>query len=235
MSMLTITPADLTLASELGLVLVRCPETNEDREEATHPHAIRVPETWSVVSAVTKRRLGCLRFTAVDCLYVTKYGASVQGIEEMVADALRRVAPIARHVRTGEYDGTEVVVRRFGSMFERPRALTECGAKSSGADYSRTEAKSTLINGLSHEMCPGCRAKLEARGLGDLSHLSDRRGSSSHRQRSFIRRLLDEGAYNGRPYLYDARNIDQLSSREASATIDSLKALKERGWQGALS
>jgi hypothetical protein len=231
---LAITAADRTLASELGLFLVREPETDEDREDAAHLNATRVPETWLVKSAVTKCRLGLIRFTAVDCLYATKYGAAVQGIEETVADALRWIAPVIRHVRTGEYDGTEVIVRRFGSTFERPRALTECGAKSTGADYNPVAAKSELINGRSHEMCPACRAKLEAKGVVDLAHLSDRSGSSTPRQRDYVRRLLDEGARNGRPYLIEARPIDQMSSRGASATIDRLKALKDRGWKGDL-
>ena len=35
-------------------------------------------------------------------------------------------------------------------------------------------------------------------------------------------------------YLVEARTINQMSSREASATIDRLKGLKERGWKGDL-
>ncbi len=232
--MLTVTDADRSLAAELGLFLVRQPETDEDRAVATHPNATRTPETWLVRSALTKRPVGRLRFTAVDCLYATKLAAGISGMEETVADALRWIAPVVRHVRTGEYDGTEVVVRRFGSMIERPRALTECGAKSTGADYNPIAAQSELINGRSHEMCPECRKKLEERGARDLSSLPERGGSSTARQRDYVRRLLDEGARSGRPYLVDARTIDQMSSREASATIDALKALKERGWKGDL-
>jgi hypothetical protein len=119
-------------------------------------------------------------------------------------------------------------------MRERPRALTECGARSTGADFGPTDAQSELINGRSHEMCPDCRAKLEGRGARDLSHLSGRSGSSTARQQSYIRRLLDEGARNGHPYLVEARTINQMSSREASATIDRLRALKERDWKGNL-
>ncbi|HSX21541.1 MAG TPA: hypothetical protein VLE97_02050, partial [Gaiellaceae bacterium] len=65
-------------------------------------------------------------------------------------------------------------------------------------------------------------------------HLPEKSASSTPRQRAYVRRLLDEGARNARPYLMDARGIDQMSSREASATIDRLKALKERGWKGDL-
>lgn len=231
---LTITDADRTLATELGLFLVQQPETDEDRADAQHPNASRAPETWLVRSVLTKKPLGRLRFTAVDCLYASKYGAAIHGIEETVADALRWIAPIVRHVRTGEYDGTETIVRRFGSMFERPRAITECGAKAAGADYNPIAAQSELINGRSHEMCPACRGKLEARGMRDLSQLPERRGSSTPKQRDFIRRLLDEGARNGRPFLVEARDIDQLSSRSASAAIDALKSLKARDWKGSL-
>jgi hypothetical protein len=234
MLMLTITDADRTLAAELGLFLVREPETDKDREDAAHLNATRAPETWGVKCALTKRPVGRLHFTVVDCLYATKYGAAVQGIEESVADALRWIAPVVRHVRTGTYDGTEVIVRRFGSTFERPRAITECGAKSTGADYNPVAAKSELVNGRTHEMCPACRKKLEEKGVADVSHLPDRSGSSTPRQRDYIRRLLDEGARNGRPYLVEARGLDQMSSRSASATIDALKALKERGWKGDL-
>lgn len=231
---LEITATDRALAAELGLFLVREPETAEDREDASHPSATRIPETWLIKSERTQRAVGRIRFTVVDCLYVTKYGAATQGIEESVADALRWIAPIVRHVRTGTYDGTEVIVRRFGSTFERPRALTECGAKSTGADYSPIAAKSELINGQSHEMCPACRGKLEEHGVADRSSLPARSGSSTPRQRDYIRRLLDEAARNARPYLVEARSIDQLSSRAASATIDALKALKDRNWEGDL-
>ncbi len=231
---LEVTDADYALAAELGLFLVRQAQTERDREEASDPRATRSPETWLVRSVLTKRPIGRLRITPVDCLYATKLGSGVSGIEETVADALRWMAPVVRHVRTGKYDGTETIVRRFGSMIERPRALTECGANATGADYNPTAGKSELINGRTHEMCPACRTKLEERGTKNLAHLPERRASSTPRQRDYIRRLLDEGAQNGRPFLVDARTIDQMSSRSASATIDALKALKERGWKGDL-
>lgn len=232
--MLTVTDADYALAAELGLFLVRQAQTDRDREDAADPRATRAPETWLVRSVLTKQPIGRLRFTSVDCLYATKLTAGISGIEETVADALRWIAPVVHHVRTGTYDGTEVVVRRFGSMIERPRAVTECGAKATGADYNPVAAKSELVNGRTHEMCPACRAKLEGRGVRDLSNLSERHGSSTPKQRDYLRRLLDQGAQNGRPYLVDARRIDQMSSREASAMIDALRALKERGWKGDL-
>lgn len=231
---MTITDADRSLAAELGLFLVRQAQTARDREEAADPRAARVPETWLVRSVLTKRPIGRLRITPVDCLYATKLGSGISGIEETVADALRWMAPVVRHVRTGKYEGTETIVRRFGSMIVRPRALTECDAKSTGADYSPVAAQSELINGRSHEMCPACRTKLEERGARDLSHLPERRASATPRQRGYIQRLIDDGARDGRPHLVDARTIDQMSSREASATIDRLKALRERGWKGDL-
>lgn len=232
--MLTVTPEDRTLAAELGLFLIQQPVTAQDHNDAQHPHATRTPETWLVRSVLTRKPVGHLRFTEVDCLYVAKYATHLRKIEETVPEALRWIAPLIRHVRTGQYDGTEIVVRRFGSMRERPRALTECGAKSTGADYSLTAAQSELINGQAHEMCPACRVKLEERGARDISHLSARCGSSTVPQRSYIHRLIDEAACNGRPYLVEGRNINQLSRREASATIDRLRALKERGWNGDL-
>lgn len=231
---LTITDADYAIAAELGLFLVRQSETDRDREEAADPRAARKPETWLVRSVLTKRPIGRLRFTPVDTLYATKLAAGISGMEESVADALRWMAPIVRHVRTGKYEGTETIVRRFGSMIERPRAITECGANATGADYNPIAAQSELVNGQSHEMCPACRTKLEERGTRNLSHLPARATSSTPRQRDYIRRLLDEGVREGRAYLLDARGIDQMSSREASATIDRLKALKDRGWKGAL-
>lgn len=232
--MLTITPADQTLAADLGLFLIQEPTTDEDRNDAQHPNATRIPETWLARSTLTKKPIGRLRFTEVDCLYVSKYAAGLSQMEETVAEALRWIAPLIRHVRTGQYDGTEVIISRFRSMRERPRAPTECGARSTGADFGPTEAQSELLNGRSHEMCPDCRAKLEGRGERDLSHLPGRRGSGTVQQQNYIRRLLDEGARNGRPYLMEARTINQLSSREASATIDRLKALKESDWKGDL-
>jgi len=231
---LAVTDDDQTLAAELGLFLVQQPVTDEDRADAQHPNATREPETWLVRSALTKKPVGRLRFTAVDCLYASKYAAGISGIEETVADALRWIAPVVRHARTGKYDGTETIVCRFGSTFERPRAITECGAKATGADYEPTGAKSAVVNGEAGEMCPACRAKLETKGVRDASNLSERRGSASPKQCDFIRRLLDEGARNGRPYLMDARTIDQMSTRAASAAIDALKSLKSRDWKGDL-
>lgn len=232
--MLTITDADRSLAAELGLLLVQQAEPEGDEHFAADPRATRAPETWTVKVADTKRPVGRLHFTATDSLYVSKFTSGISGIEETVADALRWIAPIVRHVRTGEYDGTETIVRRFGSTFERPRAITECGAKSTSADLEPIAAKSALTNGAAGEMCPACKAKLEAKGVRDLSNLPERRGSSTPRQRAFIRRLLDEAARCGHPYLIDARDIDQMSSRSASATIDALKSFKARDWKGVL-
>ena len=178
--------------------------------------------------------MGRLHFTEADNLYASKFTSNDSNIEETVADALRWIAPLVRHVRTGQYDGVETVVRRFGSTFDRPRAITECGAKSTAADYGPVAAKSAIINSTASEMCPVCRSKLEARGVRDLSNLPENRGSSTAKQRDFIRRLLDEGARNGRPYLIEARDIDQMSSRSASAAIDQLKSLKARDWKGDL-
>ena len=232
--MMTITDADRTLAAELGLLLVQEPASETDLEHGADPRATRTPQTWTVKVALTKRPVGRLHFTATDNLYASKFTASTSGIEETVADALRWIAPIVRHVRTGAYDGTETIVRRFGSTFERPRAITECGAKATGADYAPVAAKSALINGDAGEMCPACKATLDAKGVRDLSNLSERRASSTARQRSLIRYLLDEGARCGRPYLMDARDIDQMSCRSASAAIDQLKSLKARDWKGDL-
>jgi len=232
--MLTITPDDRALATELGLFLLQEPMTDADRDAIRQQGATQIPETWLVRCELTKKPVGRLRFTEVGSLYVSKYAANVSQVEETVAEALRWIAPLIRHVRTGQYDGTEVIVSRFRSMRERPRALTECGAHSTGADYTPTAAQVELLNGRSHEMCWACRAKLESRGARDLSHLPSRSGSSTAPQQGYIRRLLDEGAQNGRPHLMEARSINQLSSREASSTIDRLKSLKERGWKGDL-
>lgn len=232
--MLTITDADCALAAELGLLLVQQSVSTSNKQLAADPRATRVPETWTVNIARTRRPVGRLLFTDIDTLYASKFTLGISCIEETVAEALRWIAPITRHARTGQYDGTETIVRRFGSTFERPRALTECGAEAAAADYNPIEAKSALINGESGEMCPGCRAKLEARGTRNLSGLPARSGSSSPRQRSYIRHLLDEAARCGRPHLMDARTIDKMSSRSASATIDAIRTLKARNWKGNL-
>lgn len=234
MPRLTITPADQVLAADLGLFLIQEPTTNEDRNDTQRLDATRIPEIWLARSTLTKKPIGRLHFTEVDCLYVSKYAAGLSQIEETVAEALRWIAPLTRHVRTGQYDGTEVIISRFRSMRERPRALTECGGRSTGADFNPTDAQSALHNGQSHEMCPDCREKLEGRGARDLSHLPGRSGSATGRQQSYIRRLLDEGARNGRPHLLEERGLSQMSSREASATIDRLRGLKERDWKGNL-
>jgi hypothetical protein len=231
--MLTITDADLALAATLGLQLEKLTESAQDRMDATDPRALRTAETWMAYAGSRARPVGRLRFTAINCLRVSHLASGVTAPEETVADALRRIAPVLRHVRTGAHDGTETVT--IGDKtFERPRAITECAAAATGGDYGRAAAKSDLVNGHTREMCPACRAKLEDAGVRNLSKLPDRRGSSTAKQRSFIRRLLDEAARNGHPYLLDARDIDVMSSRGASATINELKAFKARGWKGGL-
>lgn len=254
--MLTVTPADRTLASELGIFLIPQPLSDEDRLAAQRPGAIRRPEIWLVRCVLTKRPIGRLRFTEVDHLYVTKYAANMSQLEETVPGALRWIAPLIRHVRTGQYAGIEVIVPRFRSMHVRPRPLTECGARSTSADYDPTEAQSELINGQSHEMCPACRAKLEERGVPEpglprgvpepglpagralppagRALPPARSSASTTRQRRYIHRLLEEAMRSGRPHLVEEQNLHQLSGREASMMIDRLKSLKERHWKGEL-
>jgi hypothetical protein len=219
--MLTVTPADHSFAAELGLMLV--PPAKDDESKK-----------WIVKVAADKRVVGQLDFTDFDAVYVRKAVEGISNLEETVADALRWIAPIIRHVWTGEYDGTETIVRRSGAIFERPRAVTECGAKSTPADYGPMAAKTMITDGTASEMCRDCRGKLETRDVRDHSNLSERSMTATPKQRSFIRFLLDEAARNGRPYMLDARQIDQMSAREASATIDVFKSLKARNWKGAL-
>lgn len=222
--MMVITDADRTLAAELGLYLVQLPQTAEDRQIVADPRTMRAPQNWAVKSLIDQTLVGILHFTPVDSLYATKYAAGISSIEESVAEALRWMTRL-RHVRTGEYDGMQS---------GRAGAITECGAMATGADFNKITATCAFINAQAEEMCPACLAKLEARGVHDLSDLPDRRGTASPKQRDFIRRLLSEAACCGRPYLMDARDIDQMSSSAASATIDALKALKARAWKGDL-
>jgi len=233
--MLTITSADHSLAAELGLFLVQLPVTDEDRNEAKHPGAVRVPQTWLVRSILTKKRLGNLRFTAVDSLHASKYAAGTSALEETISDALRWITPLVRHVRTGTYEGTEVIVRRYGSMIERPRALTMCRARSTGADYTISEARSALINGRSHEMCPTCREGLGALEGHEVREFPLKESArSTAAQQTYLRHLLDEGARSGHPHLPEPRGINRLSRSEASALIDRLRFLKEHGWSRSL-
>lgn len=219
-----VTDTDRTLATELGLYLVELPQTSEDRKLAADPRAIRSPQNWAVKSVNDQTLVGLLQFTPVDCLYATKYAAGISGIEESVAEALRWMTRL-RHVRTGDYDGMQS---------GRAGAITECGAMATGADFNKITAMCAFINAQAEEMCPACLAKLEARGVHDLSDLPDRRGTASPKQRDFIRRLLSEAACCGRQHLMDTRDIDQMSSSAASSTIDALKALKARDWKGDL-
>jgi hypothetical protein len=227
--MLMLTDADLALAAKLGLKLVQEPETDRDRADAADPRATRMPQSWRVRDA-RHRPVGRLHFTSIDNLYATNSALGISAPVATIAEALHWIAPVLRHVRTGAYDGTETVTLG-GKTYERPRALTACGATAHGADYSPISARVELRDGRAREMCPDCRVKLETMGARDLSNLSERSGSSTAKQRDFLRRLLDEAARNGRAYLMDARQIDQLSSREASAKIDELKARKAKGWK----
>lgn len=139
-------------------------------------------------------------------------------------------AKLRAHVRTGGYHGTITRTIR-GLQRELPRAEVLCGGEATGKDHAIIGAKQIIRDRAEpwlSDMCPMCRTKIEAR---DLSHLPGRRGTATAKQCHFIRRLLDEAAQNGRPYLMDARQIDQMSSREASAKIDDLKAMKVRGWK----
>jgi len=225
--MLEITDADKTLASELGLYLVQLPETSADRKLAAGPSAIRKPQNWAVKSAIDDTLVGILNFTEADCLYATRYATGVSGIEETVADALRWMTRL-RHVRMD--DGVQ-----RESAAARARAITECGAMGTGADFDATAARCALINDQADEMCPACLTAMKARGiLGELARHAQQSGSSTQRQREFIRQLLDEAACCGRTYLMDDRGIDRMSSRDASRAIDALKALKARHWMGDL-
>jgi hypothetical protein len=226
MLMMEITDADQILAAELGLYLVQLPETIADRKLAADPRALRAPQNWAVKSTIDQMLMGLLHFTPVDCLYATRYTTGLGRIEETVADALRWMTRL-RHVRTGAYDP-------FATPFERAHAITECGAMATSADFDKSAAESAFVNGDADEVCIGCLAKIEARGGCETPKQSERRGSSSTKQRDLICRLLEEAAYYGRPYLMDARSLDQMSSQTASATIDALKALKARGWKGDL-
>lgn len=168
------------------------------------------------------------------CLWSCIAAAAAQVVEERrEEERTTALAKLRAHVRTGTYNGT--IERRIrGLMREMPRAETLCGGEATSKDHNATGAKQIIRDAAEprlSDMCPACRAKLEAAGARDLSNLPERRGSSTAKQRDFLRRLLDEGARNGRPYLLDARTIDQLSSREASAKIDELKALKGKGWK----
>jgi hypothetical protein len=157
------------------------------------------------------------------------------GAQDQLRDA--RLAKLRAHVRTGIYNGTITRTIR-GLQRELPRAETLCGGEATGKDHNPIGAREILRDASEpwlSDMCPACRAKLEANGVRDLSKLPARRGSATVKQRDFLRRLLDEGARNARSGLVDARKIDQMSSREASTKIDELKALKERRWKGELS
>jgi HAMP domain-containing protein len=171
------------------------------------------------------------------CLWSCIAAAAAQVVEERREE--ERTAALAKlraHVRTGTYNGT--IERRIrGLMREMPRAETLCDGEPTSKDHTLTSAWQTVRDASEpflSDMCPACRAKLEVGGARDLSNLPARSGSSTVKQRSYLRRLLDEGARSGRPYLVEARGIDQMSSRSASAAIDKLRALKERGWKGDL-
>jgi hypothetical protein len=222
-----VTDRDRSLAAELGLYLVLLPETSDDRRRGADPSAIRIPQNWAVKSAIDDTLVGILTFTETDCLYATRYATGMSGIEESVADALRWMTRV-RHVRMG--DG----VRRE-SPADRARAVTECGAMATGADFDATAAQTALMDDQPDQMCPMCLTAMKKHGvLRDVLKRAQESGSSTPRQRDFIRRLLDEAACCGRPYLMDARSIDHMSIRTASATIDALRALKARHWMGDL-
>lgn len=227
--MLTITEADKTLAAELGLYLVQLPETSEDRKLATGPGAVRTPQNWAVKSTIDHSLVGVINFTAVDSLYAIRYTTAQSAIEESVADTLRWMTRL-RHVRMG----VDTAIHRE-SPTDRAHAVTECGAMATGADFTTTGAKSAVINGSAEEVCPLCLTRMKDRGvLADVLSYAEESGSSTPRQRDFIRLLLAEAAACGRPFLMDTRDIDQMSGQHASAIIDALKTLKARAWKGDL-
>lgn len=135
-------------------------------------------------------------------------------------------------MRSGKYAEPEVV-SIGGKAITRPRALTECGAEATSVDYSCTPARDAIRDGRATEMCRACRSKLEAAfGWRDLSHLPDDGGSSTPEQRGLIHDLIAEGYQKGScRFMMNGHTIDQLSSREAAAKIDGLKADKDKGWK----
>lgn len=135
-----------------------------------------------------------------------------------------------RHVRTGEHRGTITRIVR-GEAKEFPRAVTACGAEQTGADLSRVGAVSAIVDSSPElgEMCPTCRARVEAVTGAKPGKLS---GRITGPQQSYLRRLLDEAfsrGYSGDVSL-DRHHLERTGARYASFAIEHLKAAKERGW-----
>ena len=230
--MLTITEADLALAASLGLSLVRKTTTAREAADALDPRATRMPESWLVMDA-RKRQVGSIHFTPIDTLRASKLATGVTGPEETVAAALLLIAPVIRHVRTGR-------VRRHGDRRHQrkdPRSPPRdhrmwCGSDRCRLQLDRGARQTARRPGTRDVPCMPRQARRQRRERP----LAPARGAAAallRKQRDFLRRLLDEGARSGRPYLIEARAIDQMSSREASAKIDDLIALKARRWKGS--
>jgi hypothetical protein len=155
--------------------------------------------------------------------------ACVLEAQEQLATA--RLASVRAHVRTGTYSGT--VERRIrGLQREMPRAETLCGGEPTSKDHNRAAAAQTIRDRAEpwySDMCPACRAQLEGAGARDLSHLPGRSGTATGPQLNYLRALCHEG-FAARYPVPNRHAVDRMSAREASATIDTLKAAKAKGW-----
>lgn len=224
----------------IGSPVYRAPRDREDRESfrtgipiPTDPPADLPPRQVGTPNALPSSVTADAKDWTY-CLWSCLAAAAAHVVEERREE--ERAAALSKlraHVRTGTYRGT--ITRTIRNLQrEVPRAETLCGGEATSKDHNAIGARQVLRDAAEpwlSDMCPACRAKLEGAGVRDLSRLPGRRGSSTAKQRDFLRRLLDEGARNGSPFLMDARGIDQMSSREASAKIDELKALKVKGWK----
>lgn len=119
--------------------------------------------------------------------------------------------------------------------------MTECLAAATDDDYSWRHARNALLEGRAAAMCLTCRSTLEAYyGWRDVSHFSNKGGSSIPEQHRRIRQLVREAEQNGcysncysdrMPLL---RDIEQLSNREAAVLLDELNVQKAKGWKKRL-
>lgn len=152
-------------------------------------------------------------------------------IEEM-RDA--RLAKIPAHVRAPSNYRSDPRIAALRNP--SPRGDTLCGAPPSGRDHTEIGARTVIRDAQEpflSQLCPACRAKLEAAGAKSLAHLSERRSSASDRQVQYLRILLREAfvAQYKHGTGLDDNHLGGVSAREASAAIDTLKAAKQRGWK----
>lgn len=172
---------------------------------------------------------------------MTERNTDTDGLEAAyrLGCALSELAESYRTYHVRDMSDTAHTDRRIGALvnYKPVRAKTLCGGEVTGRDWTPSSARALLRDGqpVATQMCRACLAALGANGESprSLANVTDRSGTISPKQVSFLRALLREAfaAHYATRCNLDPARLETVSRRTASAAIDELVAAKRRGWK----